>query len=48
MVATLISDSVEDAAGALPSTFVRMALTDTTWQGDPLMNFLDGGGMALL
>jgi len=48
MVATLISDSVEDAAGALPSAIVQMALTDTTWQSGPLMNFLDGGGMAML
>jgi hypothetical protein len=48
MAASLIADSVEDAAGALPSAFVQMALTDSTWKGDPLMNFLEGGGMALV
>ena len=48
MASSLIADSIEDAAGALPSAFVQMALTDSTWRGDPLMNFLEGGGMALI
>lgn len=46
--AKFMAESAENAIGAIPSTFTQMALTDTTWQGDPLMNFLEGGGMSVL
>ena len=43
-----MAESAENAVGAIPSTFTQLALTDTTWKGDPLMNFLEGGGMSVL
>lgn len=46
--AKFMAESAENAIGAIPSTFTQMALTDSTWQGDPLMNFLEGGGMSVL
>ena len=41
-------ESLESAAGALPTTAAGLVLADTTWKGDPLHNFLDGGGMSIL
>ena len=46
--AKFLTESVENAAGAIPSTFVSMAASDETWQGDPLHNFLSGGGLSVL
>ena len=43
-----VGESLEHAAGALPTTVAGLALADTTWQGDPLHNFLEGGGMSIL
>ncbi|HSW24913.1 MAG TPA: hypothetical protein VLJ62_19275 [Burkholderiaceae bacterium] len=47
-VAGFLAEGAEDAISAVPSTFAQLALTDQTWRGDPLMNFLEGGGMAML
>nr|WP_268968568.1 annexin [Palleronia pontilimi] len=46
--AAFLAEGIEDAVGAAPSSFVQIALTDATWEGDPLKNFLESGGMALL
>ena len=42
-VAKFMAESAENAVGAVPSTFVGMALDDNTWKGDPLHTFLSGG-----
>ena len=47
-VAKFMAESAENAVGAVPSTFVGMALDDNTWKGDPLHTFLSGGGMSIL
>ncbi|ATY30903.1 polymorphic toxin type 4 domain-containing protein [Sphingomonas psychrotolerans] len=41
-------DSLDSAAGALSTTAAGLALNDATWKGDPLANFLEGGGMSIL
>jgi hypothetical protein len=45
--AHFMADVATDAITAVPTTFASLALTDTTWQGDPVANFLEGGGMAI-
>lgn len=47
-VASFLAHSVENAAGAVPSTFLGMAASDETWKGEPLHAFLAGGGMSVL
>ncbi|MBK4216482.1 hypothetical protein JJJ17_11145 [Paracoccus caeni] len=47
-VANFIAEGIGDAAGSLPSALVQTAAADQTWQGDPLKNFLEGGGMAIV
>ena len=46
--AGVITESAADVVGGIPSTFTQLTLTDQTWKGDPLANFLEGGGMALV
>lgn len=46
--AAFLAEGAEDVVGAVPSSFTQLALSDQTWRGDPLMNFLEGGGMAVL
>jgi hypothetical protein len=46
--AHFVGEGLNDAVGALPSTLTQIALTDTTWEGDPLHAFLSGTGMAML
>ncbi len=46
--ASFLAEGLEDVVSSVPSTLTQLALTDATWQGDPLMNFLEGGGMAML
>lgn len=46
--ASFLAEGAEDVVSAVPSSFTQLALSDQTWRGDPLMNFLEGGGMAVL
>jgi len=46
--AAFMAEGVQDAVGAVPSSLTQLALNDQTWHGDPLMNFLEGGGTAVL
>ena len=47
-VKTFVADSLDSAAGALSSTAAGLAFNDATWKGDPLANFLEGGGMSIM
>ncbi|MEH2546696.1 regulator of replication initiation timing [Bradyrhizobium sp. AZCC 2262] len=47
-IVRFVAGTAEDAAMAIPSGTVGILASDETWKGDPLHNFLSGGGDTLL
>src|SRR5207244_9185141 len=47
-IARFVAGTAEDAAMSIPSGTVGILASDETWKGDPLHNFLSGGGDTLL
>ncbi len=45
LFAEFLAEGVENAVSSIPSAFTQTALTDETWQGNPLLNLLEGTAM---
>lgn len=45
--AKFLASSSDNMLQSIPSTLTQTALSDQTWKGDPLMNFVSAGGMGM-